>query len=316
MKLSTKKLFSNEKLIPKNKLSSKNTFQTSSNKAKINPRRSKKLNTYINKGKLTTKLNQLNQIPNTNTNAIKRKQKKIRTNNLSCKTQRFDYFDYTKMNDFLNNTEEISDFNNLASTLESESIKQRNEPFDVEKLCDEFKNSALRSTFIIDYDGNNYVNFEQKKIIEDYFDKKKNLENNINKCKINTIKVQEYHTNDISSKGIINDCLYSQNLNKIENINIQSNNNNINNVNKKRKIPLKFVPLGNRLGIGRRMLSTKINQNMKILLNDENDKNNKNDNNNDELKNNNSLFENYNDKSMDSSFLDSSIGEELVKTIL
>ena len=206
-------------------------------------------------------------LPNTNTNAIRRKQKKIRTNNLSCKTQRFDYFEYTKMNDFLNNTEEISDFNNLASTLESESIKQRNEPFDVEKLCDEFKNSALRSTFIIDYDGNNYVNFEQKKIIEDYFDKKKNLENNINKCKINTIKVQEYHTNDISSKGIINDCLYSQNLNKIKNINIQSNNNNINNVNKKRKIPLKFVPFGNRLGIGRRMLSTKINQNIKILLN-------------------------------------------------
>ena len=104
-------------------------------------------------------------------------------------------------------------------------------------------------------------------------------------------------------------------MNKIKNINIQSNN-NINNVNKKRKIPLKFVPFGNRLGIGRRMLSTKINQNIKILLNDENDKNNKNDNNNDELKNNNSLFENYNDKSMDSSFLDSSIGEELVKTIL
>ena len=67
----------------------------------------------------------------------------------------------------------------------------------------------------------------------------------------------------------------------------------------------------NRLEIGRRILSTKFNQNIKTLLNNDNENKNKND-----ESNNNSLFENYNNKSMDSSFLDSSIGEDLVKTIL
>lgn len=308
MKLSTKKLFCNEKLISKKKLSSKNTFATSTNKAILKPRTRKRLNTCLNKDKILDKVNKIQK-----TLSSKRNKNIISSNNISYKTQRFN-FDHLKMNDFLNNTEEISDFNNLASTLESESIKQINEPFDVEKLCGEFKKSTLRSAFIMDDDGNNYLNFEQKKIIEDYFDKKKNLQNNINKSKINTIKVQEYHKNDISSKCNANDCLYRQNLNEKKDINIKTNDNNINNVNKKKIIPLKFGSMGNRLGIGRRMLSTKINQNIKILLNDDNES--KNENKNDELKNNNSLFENYNDKSMDSSFLDSSIGEELVKTIL
>ena len=298
MKLNTKKLFSKEKFTSKKKLSSKNTFSTASNKDKLKQRTNKRFNTCTNKGKITDKLN---IIPNTI--PFKRNKQKKGINNLSNKTQRF-YFEFPKMNDFLNNTDEISDFNNLASTLESESIRQANEPFDIEKLCDKFKNSSLKSNFIIDDKGNNNLNFEQKKIIEDYFDKKKNLKQNINTCRINTIKVQEYNKNDISSKG--NDCLYNQ---KIKHINIK--NNVIVNANKKAIIPLQFGHLRNRLEIGRRILSTKFNQNIKTLLNNDNENKNKND-----ESNNNSLFENYNNKSMDSSFLDSSIGEDLVKTIL
>lgn len=296
MKLNTKKLFSKEKFTSKKKLSSKNTFSTASNKDKLKQRTNKRFNTCTNKGKITDKLY---IIPNTI--PFKRNKQKKRINNLSNKTQRF-YFEFPKMNDFLNNTDEISDFNNLASTLESESIRQANEPFDIEKLCDKFKNSSLKSNFIIDDEGNNNLNFEQKKIIEDYFDKKKNLKQNINTCRINIIKVQEYNKNDISSKG--NDCLYNQ---KIKHINIK--NNVIVNANKKKIIPLQFGHLRNKLEIGRRILSTKFNQNIKTLLNNDNE--NKND-----ESNNNSLFENYNNKSMDSSFLDSSIGEDLVKTIL
>ena len=118
MKLSTKALFYKEKLISKKKLSSKNTYSTSTNKALLKPRTSKRLSTCLNKEIILNKVNKIQK-----TLSSKRNKDKISTNNISYKTQRLN-FEHLKINDFLNNTDEISDFNNLASTLESESIKK------------------------------------------------------------------------------------------------------------------------------------------------------------------------------------------------
>ena len=57
MKLSTKALFYKEKLISKKKLSSKNTYSTSTNKALLKPRTSKRLSTCLNKEIILNKEN-------------------------------------------------------------------------------------------------------------------------------------------------------------------------------------------------------------------------------------------------------------------
>ena len=86
-------------------------------------------------------------------------------------------------------------FNDTLFTSESDS--NHNDEKDFEELCEKFKKCKFKSTIIVDNNGNSNLNNEEKKFIEDYLDKKENLENNINKCKINNIKVQNYNHNNI-----------------------------------------------------------------------------------------------------------------------
>lgn len=90
------------------------------------------------------------------------------------------------------------DLNNILLTSESES--NQNNKYDIEELCKLFKDSKLKSTIIMDNNGNNKLNSEQEKFIKDYLDKKDKLQNNINQCSINSIKVQNYNHNNILLK--------------------------------------------------------------------------------------------------------------------
>ena len=84
--------------------------------------------------------------------------------------------------------------------LSSESDSNHNNENETETLCKMFQSSKLKSTIILDSNGNSNLNKEDKKFIEDYLNKKGTLKNNINKCKINSIKVQNYNHNNILLK--------------------------------------------------------------------------------------------------------------------
>ena len=107
---------------------------------------------------------------------------------------KFNINSFKKINNFWENNdihEDISELNNIMPTIETETNRYiSNKKFNYDLLFDAFKNSELKSTIIMDNEGNNNFNCEQKKIIEGYFDKKKKLEKDINKCKINKIKVE------------------------------------------------------------------------------------------------------------------------------
>ena len=178
------------------------------------------------------------------------------------------------------------------STNETESVNNTIQDSDVEKLCSEFKISELKSAFIIDNNGNSNLNLEQKKILEEYLVGKHNLENNISKCKINTIKVENYHRND--------------NLFKENNTEIVAEMKKNNNKNQNKIIPSCVNELKNKPYFIEKYLTKKNNRNNYLLENEINDN---------ESEETNSLFENYYTNSQNSSFLNSSFGEELALTI-
>ena len=186
----------------------------------------------------------------------------------------------------------FDDFDNIMSTNETESVNNTIQDSDVEKLCSEFKISELKSAFIIDNNGNSNLNLEQKKILEEYLVGKHNFENNISKCKINTIKVENYHRND--------------NLFKENNTEIVDETKKNNNKNQNKIIPSCVNELKNKPYFIEKYLTKKNNRNNYLLENEINDN---------ESEETNSLFENYYTNSQNSSFLNSSFGEELALTI-
>ena len=194
------------------------------------------------------------------------------------------------------------DLNNILLTSESES--NQNNKYDIEELCKLFKDSKLKSTIIMDNNGNNKLNSEQEKFIKDYLDKKEKLQNNINQCSINSIKVQNYNHNNILLKkksGAENKAL---NL-KYRNFDLDKFRNDLLSMDKKGIINNKPF------------LSTKNNNRFKdLLVHDEKKEENQELNNDsiDEDKENNSMFENCTNKSFDSSFLGSSIAEDFYQT--
>lgn len=203
MELSTKKLFYSKINKSKKKLSSlKGNAKTSLN-SNIKLKKSiKKLNRYTTKEKDKNKLNN-NDIPLCkvknpfSSNQLKFRNK-IKHDNLSSKIGFIKLNTIDKKHALNNKKEEISDFTNIVSTVGSET-RQKQDNFDLDKLCNEFKNSDLKSNFIIDKNGNNILNFEQK----NYFhNKKEYLQNNINKCKINGIAKK--------SNILLNRALYSK----------------------------------------------------------------------------------------------------------
>ena len=187
-------------------------------------------------------------------------------------------------------------FNDTLFTSESDS--NHNDEKDFEELCEKFKKCKFKSTIIVDNNGNSNLNNEEKKFIEDYLDKKENLENNINKCKINSIKVQNYNHNNI---------LLKQKTESNKALDFKLKNYELNNMRND------FLNKGN----NKRKMSNKpflYNKEKNTISNffdfsgkseDENEKE-------DNDKENNSMFENCTNKSFDSSFLGSSLAEDFL----
>ena len=175
--------------------------------------------------------------------------------------------------------------------LTSEFDSNLNNENEIETLCKMFQSSKLKSTIIMDNNGNSNLNNEEKKFIEDYLDKKEKLENKIKKCKINSIKVQNYNHNDIllkqktSSNKAINFKFMKSDFLTIDN--------------NKRKISNKPILYNKQ--------KNKISDFFKFNGKSE-DENEKADND----KENNSMFENCTNKSFDSSFLGSSLAEDFL----
>ena len=175
--------------------------------------------------------------------------------------------------------------------LTSEFDSNLNNENEIETLCKMFQSSKLKSTIIMDNNGNSNLNNEEKKFIEDYLDKKEKLENKIKKCKINSIKVQNYNHNDILLKQ-------KTSSNKAINFNFMKND-FLTIDNNKRKISNKPILYNKH--------KNKISDFFKFNGKSE-DENEKADND----KENNSMFENCTNKSFDSSFLGSSLAEDFL----
>ena len=110
-----------------------------------------------------------------------------------------DIFDDSYLNNLLLTNESDSNRYEEINEMENKLLKENDSNY--EHLYDLFKKSnSLKSAFVIDKNGNNNLDFEQKKIIENYFGKKyikseKNL-NDYEESKINTIPVQNYKENN------------------------------------------------------------------------------------------------------------------------
>ena len=175
--------------------------------------------------------------------------------------------------------------------LTSEFDSNLNNENEIETLCKMFQSSKLKSTIIMDNNGNSNLNNEEKKFIEDYLDKKEKFENKIKKCKINSIKVQNYNHNDI---------LLKQKTSSNKAINFKFMKNDFLTIdNNKRKISNKPILYNKQ--------KNKISDFFKFNGKSE-DENEKADND----KENNSMFENCTNKSFDSSFLGSSLAEDFL----
>ena len=172
--------------------------------------------------------------------------------------------------------------------MEEKNKNQNQNEFDIETLVNlfKYKSSKLKSTIIMDDNGNNNLNSEQKKFIMDCFDKKIKMENNVKKCKIDLIKPKK------SCKDRFQN--YSINLNKKSKNFIRTDR-------------------SKRFKTRQPIFSTKQNYKFKELIKFEerkNDEDSLNFNKSHDDKENNSIFENCTDKSLDSSFLGSSLAEE------
>ena len=294
MKLSTKKIFTSSKkaknpLNKKSKLSitksvpiNKSNQSSTEKKENSNQKSNKKNNTASNK---INPFNENLSKSNNQNNFLRKKLQSSKEQNLK--------FSKNDNNDTRPNTEhENNAVNDNALndefTLEEKNKNQNQNEFDIETLVNlfKYKSSKLKSTIIMDDNGNNNLNSEQKKFIMDCFDKKIKMENNVKKCKIDLIKPKK------SCKDRFQN--YSINLNKKSKNFIRTDR-------------------SKRFKTRQPIFSTKQNYKFKELIKFEerkNDEDSLNFNKSHDDKENNSIFENCTDKSLDSSFLGSSLAEE------
>lgn len=210
MELSTKKLFSSLKNSPKRKFKVNHIFKFSAPNVLLD-----KITNNINpnlKNQLflkTPNLNKNNPFYKT-PKANDKKKKEFQ----SSKMQKVN-IDLLKSNDTPSQSSSSYDDSNLFSSesdSQSEKAKDKNKinndndkkeenkfsekkkhvKFDIDNLCNLFKSSNLKTTIVIDNEGNNNLNLEQKKFINDYFIQKGKKDKN----KINTIPVQNYKENN------------------------------------------------------------------------------------------------------------------------
>ena len=294
MKLSTKKIFTSSKkaknpLNKKSKLSitksvpiNKSNQSSTEKKENSIQKSNKKNNTASNK---KNPFNENLSKSNNQNNFLRKK--------LQSSKEQILKFSKNDNNDTRPNTEhENNTVNDNALndefTLEEKNKNQNQNEFDIETLVNlfKYKSSKLKSTIIMDDNGNNNLNSEQKKFIMDCFDKKIKMENNVKKCKIDLIKPKK------SCKDRFQN--YSINLNKKSKNFIRTDR-------------------SKRFKTRQPIFSTKQNYKFKELIKFEerkNDEDSLNFNKSHDDKENNSIFENCTDKSLDSSFLGSSLAEE------
>lgn len=344
------------------KLNTKNIFVSSSSK-KIaqkkknqNQKKSKINSPFINSNKVTQKLNSNNNINfNKNKKTLQNSNKKVNPFILpSEKNQDLKY--HSKLSKFptqkikinididvkndKNDLFEDSYVNNMALTSESDTNNNKGNKENINNKQNQnelglegfnlFKKSNLKSTIIVDDNGNNNLDIEQKKIINDYFNKKKMIINNVNsnkkyfnnfqRSKTRKVSTQIYRDNNLFNKiyrlksGTIGNI--DKNINndktiekKVPNKNIiesySKNNNNHTNIennydigNKNRKIikKMKSTKINSCFFINKeKFLSKKIETKVE--------------------KENNSFLDNNSYYSFDSSFLGSSMDEDFYKTL-
>ena len=193
MELSTKKLFTSSKklkisLNKKSKLSTKKlVYITKSNQSSSEKKENSNKNS--NKKNITASNNKINPFNqdfirnNTQTNLPSRKITSSKEQNIYLKFLKHD------INEARHNIEhDANDANENVLNTEfniDEKNKKKND-VDIDMLVNlfKYKSSKLKSTIIMDNNGNNNLDSEQKKLIMDCFDKKIQMENNVKNCKI------------------------------------------------------------------------------------------------------------------------------------
>ena len=294
MKLNTKKLFSQTKLTKPSKKSNKKVIIcTPSTSAKSNNNNNTEKEKLLSKIKSSKNNNIFSQKINpfildpiepskqkNNNNIYNQKSVSSKNNNI-----------------FLSNNEE----NIITSNINKETDKDKKNQ-DFETLCNLFQKSEFKSTIIMDNNGNNNLNLEQKKFINDYFDKKEKIQKNINECKIQNIKVQSYNRNNI----LLKDKLNSKTIDNVKSTNKrifkkrQMTNKVKNNFNK-------YLSSTNNIKIDARKLFLDDINNENLEFDIDTSSNEKNE--------GNSLFENCTGRSFDSSFLGSSMADEFFEIL-
>jgi hypothetical protein len=249
-------------------------YITKSNQS--NSEKKENSNKNSNKKSITASNNKINPFNqdfirnNTQTNLPSRKITSSKEQNIYLKFLKHD------INEARHNIEhDANDANENELNTEfniDEKNKNKND-VDIDMLVNlfKYKSSKLKSTIIMDNNGNNNLDSEQKKLIMDCFDKKIQMENNVKNCKI-----------------------YKSNNQK----------------NKKKN----FIRSDRTKRFKTRQISFFEKQNFKFnnLFKLEERKNNEDFtiNKSHDEKENNSIFENCTNKSLDSSFLGSSLAED------
>jgi hypothetical protein len=281
MKLSTKKIFESTK---KRKYSKKIKLKSST----VNPQIKIESN-RINKNEKIGVISMPNKYANTTItkinpfnsfNNISRNKKLM---NLKTKENQL------KKDKILFNTLE----ENILSIKFDLNMQNNDKEMDIEEPSNIFLDSKLKKVIIMDNQGNNNIDSEQKQFIKNCFDKKNKLEKNIKQRKFASLKTMNFHVNNLSKHKnydikAINSFRTTKRINTVKNKTINIGKSNLS---KKNSFVLKNLII---------FVETKNKE-------DENKKKM------DEERENNSIFENCTNKSLDSSFLGSSMDDDLFK---
>ena len=291
MKLSTKKLFKSTQKPKYSKIQKQKPSAVNSNN-KINPNHTSKI------GQMSSKTILMKINPFNSDNKIRKQQKHITTKlpTLQLKSPN----DKNLLSDLDNNA---NNYYNLPNNESDSNKKIHDEEMDIEVLRNLFHSSKLNKALIMDDQGNNNIDSEQKQLIKNCIDEKDRLEKNIKNCKINSIKTQKYHENNIFSKQKNNIDKNASNL-KYKKLDVKDKEvirscYRVNTV-KNKKLNFDKNILINRKSNGFKNLI--IFTETKCIEDTKNSEMNKD-------KENNSIFENCTNKSLDSSFLGSSMAD-------
>ena len=345
------------------KLNTKEIFESSSSSQKTKNQNQKKSNLnspVINSNKISKQKFNSNKNSNSNSNKNKKilhnSNKKVNPFILSLeKNEKNKDVKYTKLSKFSNQKTKINlDFDekkdkndlfedsyvsNMALTSESDTNNnkgnkenintcQNQNELGLDGIDNLFKKSSLKSTIIVDNNGNNNLDFEQMKIIKDYFDKKINNNNNVNNNKKYFNNFQRSKTRKISTQIFRDNNLFNK-FYRLKSATIGNiNTNNDKKMEKKFQNKYKiegcskgknnFINIENNYDVEnknrkkyKKMRSTKINSCFFI----NNEKNNIKKEEKIKVEENNSFLENNSHFSFDSSFLGSSMDEDFYKTL-